>query len=364
MTRVRTYGSVHIQYTMITYRDCEKLLKFHCRIVGLRIDGTPEPNKYFKAGMLFLDVLVAITFLMLIHSCFYINNLLDLIVQMQVLILAAVGIYLKYMLKSNKVVLIEILEWVRNLYTPDDILTQRSITKIFPLVPKYGVIALRFAEVLCFFGFLFIIILGSVVALINSNDEEYGLPIMIHYGYLRPTTWWKYLICLVHQYSMGTLLILWYNGAMALAYIIFLHLIMKFNALIYVVNQAETSIAEVGFDVWLKVVALTICEMRTVLNMVLNLTETFFYIMEKFIYASVFTSLLIIKIEKGSLLLSIGTSAVIFGAFVLVCINEIISDKVSGYQYINTVNFNENFNDCSCSFQIIVRRSIILSGTA
>lgn len=50
--------------------------------------------------------------------------------------------------------------------------------------------------------------------------------------------------------------------------------------------------------------------------------------MEKLIYVTVFTTWIIVKIEKGSLFLSFGAFSTVLGTLIVVCVNEYILDKV------------------------------------
>lgn len=60
-----------------------------------------------------------------------------------------------------------------------------------------------------------------------------------------------------------------------------------------------------------------------------DIVSEFLYSMEKLMYVTVFSSWLIIKIEKGSIFLTLGALAAVIGVLIIVCVNEYIIDKVS-----------------------------------
>lgn len=237
-------------------------LFLNLKIIGFRLDKTTETNKYFKIFLLICDLNVYLTMILMIESCFYANGLLDLIIQLQILSLMAFGLIIKYICYKELDSGIELVNWMKSFYENHEPVSCEAIKKHFRNGPKYSLYLIRFAHVFCFVAFMSIMVLGTIAANLMSTEDEYGLILNINYRWLRPTNLWKFLICFTQEFLATATTAFHYNAFMCLAYTIFLHIILGFNALIEIVEVMDTLHLKFGYDVWIKVIASRIWDLR------------------------------------------------------------------------------------------------------
>lgn len=246
----------------LKFDPVEKLLLSQFLLVGINLDRKHEINSYFRYFLVLMDLNFYATIILMLLNFLYIDNLMDHVILFQVLCLVLFGLFVKYILTTNKDTGYELIKWMRVVTEDRNLLTKGITKKTFKLAPKYSIYLIRFAQLFCGSALLSILGLGSIIAFLLPRDDEYGLPLKLYYGWLRPTNYWKLMFCLTNQFMVGISTVLQYNAMMSIGYLLFYHIILRFDVLIEFVGEMNKVKLNHGYDAWIKKVAMLIVELR------------------------------------------------------------------------------------------------------
>lgn len=308
----------------IKFEVVEEKVRLYFRLIRVQLSNKPESNPYFRNGLLLADMSWILTLFLMIEALFTMNSLMDIIVQVQIIAIFLYGVALRVIAFKDKETIIVLLNWMKDIYNKKhDSLENEVIKKHFRDGPKYSWCLVKFAKYFCVLAFGLFFFLGTTIKILLARD--YSLLVYINYRWLNPTTWWKFLITLTHQVLVGITTLIPFGTMMSLLYLTFLHIILQFNALIELV----TKLSKINYNEWVKAVANLIDSLRQALNMLQDVGSVLFYSTEKLIYLTVYSSWLIVKVEKGSIYVALATFTAVIGTFLIVYVNEYIIDKVT-----------------------------------